>query len=127
MFKSMKKNENAMWIFACYDNDRATAMSMFSNTERYFSEEHAIETVRSRFSIDEDQPVKFVKPEAWNAPKAIATSTSFNIDMQRVNSSIIKYLESFKYKRSDILNALNVSSAIPNPRLGILLICVDMR
>jgi len=127
MFKSMKKNERAMWIFACYDHDRVSSMSMFSNTAHYFSEEHAIDTVRSRFSINENQTIKFVKPDKWNAPNALATSTSFNIDMQRVNNSIIKYFESFKYKRSEILNALNVSSAIPNPKLGILLICVDLR
>jgi hypothetical protein len=115
-----------MWIFACYDHDRVSAMSMFSNTAYYLSEEHAIDTVRSRFSISENQIVKFVKPDIWNAPNAVATPTSFNVDMQKVNGSILKYLESFNYQRSDILNALNVSSAIPNPKLGILLICVDM-
>ncbi len=126
-YGEVKKNESAMWIFACYDHDRVSAMSMFSNTAHYFSEEHAIDTVRSRFSINENRIVKFVKPDIWNAPNAVATPTSFNIDMQRVNSSILKYLESFNYKKSDVLNALNVSSAIPNPKLGILLICVDLR
>jgi len=124
---SIKENESAMWIFACYDHDRVSAMSMFSNTAHYFSEEYAIATVRNRFSINENQIVKFVKPDIWNAPNAVATQTSFDIDMQKVNSSILKYLESFNYKKSDVLDALNVSSDIPNPTLGILLICVDLR
>lgn len=127
LFGKNKKNEGAMWIFACYDHDRVSAMSMFSNTAQYLSEEHAIDTVRSRFSIKKNQTVKFVEPSIWNAPNAKATETSVNIDMERVNSSILKYLESFNYESSDVLNALKVASAIPNPKLGILLICVDLR
>lgn len=127
LFGNNKKNEGAMWIFACYDHDRVSAMSMFSNTAHYLSEEHAIDTVRNRFSIKKNQVVKFVEPSSWNAPNAKATETSFDIDMERVNSSILKYLEAFHYERSDVLNALRVAMAIPNPRLGILLFCVDLR
>ncbi len=127
MKKDNAKNEKAMWVFACYDRERVQAMAMFSNTASYMSEEHAINTVRSRFSISQNESVKFVKPHVWNAPDAKATTSSFDVNMPMVNQAIIKYLEGFGYKKADIANALKTAMAIPNPKLGILLFCVDLR
>ena len=44
-----------------------------------------------------------------------------------MNQAIIKYLEGFDYQKADVANALKTSMAIPNPKLGILLFCVDLR
>lgn len=119
--------QGAFWIFACYDNNRVSAMSMFGNTSQYYSKEHAFTTVRSRFSIPDYQPVVYVEPNEWNAPDVTATQASFNIDLQTINSRIQQYLETKGYSSEDILKALNTSSAVPNPSLGILLCCVDLR
>ena len=127
MDESTNNAERVMWIFACYDHDRVSAMSLFSNTAQYFSEEHAIDTVRSRFSIPETQIVNFIQPQDWHAPNVLAAATSFDVDMQKVNRRIIDYLASYDYESADVMQALTVSSAIPNPTLGILLICVDLQ
>lgn len=124
--RSVEK-QSAMWIFACYDNQRVAAMSMFGNTAQYFSEEHAINTVRGRFSIPQSTAVKFAEPTKWHAPDVVATEMSFNVDIPTVNGAISKYLQAQGYDITAISAALNKASAIPNPRLGILLFCVDLR
>ena len=63
MKEDTKTNEKAMWIFACYDRERVQAMAMFSNAAALMSEEHAISTVRGRFSIGQNEIVKLVKPQ----------------------------------------------------------------
>lgn len=127
MKKDNAKNEKAMWVFACCDRERVQAMAMFSNTAAYMPEEHAINTVRSRFSIGKNDTVKYVVPHVWNAPGAKATTTSFEIDMPLVSQAIKKYFEGFGHKKADVANALKTAMAIPNPKLGILLFCVDLR
>lgn len=119
--------QGAFWIFACYDNNRVSAMSTFDNNSRYYSMEHAIATARNLFSIPDYQPVVYVYPNDWNAPNITATEASFNVDLPTINNSIIKYLELKGYNNQDILKALDVSSAIPTPNLGILLCCIDLR
>lgn len=122
----MPEVQKTTWIFACHDYNRVSAMSMFGNMAQYFSDEYAISTVKSRFSIPEYQPVRFVKPNEWGAPNVTATQVSFDVDMTAVNGRISQFLLSQGCSNQNISIALNTLRGIPNPNLGILLLCVDL-
>lgn len=118
--------QKTTWIFACHDYNRVSAMAALENMAQYFSAEYAIATVRNRFFIPEFQPVRFVAPNEWGAPNITAAQTSFDMDMTAINGRISQYLMSQGYSGQNISTALNALRGVPNPNLGILLLCVDL-
>lgn len=122
----MSQAQRSIWIFACHDYNRVAAMSMFGNTAQYFTKENAIATVKSRFSVPEYSDFRFLNPNEWGAPNVAATQTSFDADISEIKRKISQYLESQGYSAQDISNGLSDFRGIPNPNLGILLLCVNM-
>ncbi|MBN2879393.1 MAG: hypothetical protein JXN65_07155 [Clostridia bacterium] len=120
------ENKHAVWIFACEDYEKVCAMAMFENVQHYYSQEHSIATVREQLSIGETEKMIFVKPAEWGAPKAKVVGSSFDVDMNKVNTNILNYLISYGYKKQEIEYALSRSSATMKPNLGILLISVNL-
>lgn len=119
--------QGTMWVFACYDNDRVAAMSMFGNMAQHYSKEHVVDAVRNRFSIPNAQSIDYAGPTDWNAPVIKVKETSFDMDLTATYTNIGQFLMAKGHHPADIQQAINTSSTMPNPSLGLLLICVDMR
>ena len=114
-----KEAKKKCYVFGCYDHDRVVAMSLFQPGFYVFI--NVIKMVRNWQNVPSSVEIEYYEPKDWNAPDIVATSNSFDCNIDALYRQAELFLAKKEKINSEKLSLFSKTN-IPYPDQGLLLL-----